>query len=75
MLALQGQDYGEITEHPWLEGRTDVLLVYPEALSLGLPERYPWDPEFPDYRDPLWFHRLLNRSLGDELRTFVNAIP
>jgi hypothetical protein len=32
-LWLRGEHVAEITEHPWLEGSTDVWLVSPDALE------------------------------------------
>jgi hypothetical protein len=73
-LALRGENYGEIKEHPWLEGRDDILMVYPEALRLGLPEPWPWEPEVPGYHDPPWWERHHRLSLGRELREFVTVV-
>lgn len=32
-LLLQGEQVAELTEHPWLEGSTDVLVVSPPDFS------------------------------------------
>lgn len=37
-LLLQGEQVAELTEHPWLEGSTDVLVISPpDFYSAGSP--------------------------------------
>ena len=36
-LTLHGERYAQITEHPWLEGLTDVWLMSPDAGHLDFP--------------------------------------
>jgi len=51
ILALKGEQVADIVEHPWLDGRTDVLIVNPAVFDLPKFEpgdfrvtegRWPW---------------------------------
>ena len=34
-LLMQDEHVAEVAEHPWLEGRTDVLVVTPKPFAAG----------------------------------------
>jgi len=45
-LTLRGERYAQITEHPWLEGLTDVWLMSPDAGHLDVPLLPPLSREY-----------------------------
>ena len=50
VLVLRGEHVSEVTEHPWLEGTTDVYVFTPQPFSAGMPpfrmqSRFPAFPE------------------------------
>jgi len=50
-LVLKGERYAEMTEHPWLEGSTDVWLV----AALPPLELSPLPPFSAEFTRPPWY--------------------